>query len=93
MLSKLDKAGLHLNKDKCKFMKTKVEYLGHVIDREGLHPSTEKVKAIQQAPKPKDVSELRSFLGITNYYGRFLPNLSSKLAPLYDLLHKDRKWQ
>ena len=73
VLSKLDKAGLHLNKDKCKFMKTKVEYLGHVIDREGLHPSTEKVKAIQQAPKPKDVSELRSFLGITNYYSRFLP--------------------
>ena len=73
VLSKLDKAGLHLNKDKCKFMKTKVEYLGHVIDREGLHPSAEKVKAIQEAPKPKDVSELRSFLGITNYYSRFLP--------------------
>ena len=91
VLSKLDKAGLHLNKDKCKFMKTKVRYLGHVIDREGLYPSTEKVKAIQEAPKPKGVSELRSFLGITNYYGRFLPNLSSKLAPLYDLLHKDRK--
>ena len=93
VLSKLDKAGLHLNKDKCKFRKTKVEYLGHVFDREGLHPSAEKVNAIQEAPKPKDVSELRSFLGITNYYGRFLPNLSSKLAPLYDLLHKDRKWQ
>ena len=74
-------------------MRTKVEYLGHIIDREGLHPSTEMVKAIQEAPKPKDVSKLRSFLGITNYYGRFLPNLSSKLAPLYDLLHKDRKWQ
>ena len=78
VLSKFDKAGLHLNKDKCKFMKTKVEYLEHVIDHERLHPSAEKVKAIQEAPKPKDVSKVRSFLGITNYYDRFLPNLSSK---------------
>ena len=93
VLSKLDKAGLYLNKDKCKFMRTNVEYLGRIIDREGLHPFAEKVQAIQETPKPKDVSELRSFLGITNYYGRFLPNLSSKLVPFYDLLHKDRKWQ
>ena len=71
-------------------MKTKVEYLGHVIDREKLYPSAEKVKAIHKAPKPKDVSELRSFLGITNYYGRLLINLSSKLAPIYELLNKDR---
>ena len=69
-------------------MRPKIEYLGHIIDAEGLHPTEEKVKAIREAPKPKNVGELRSFLGILNYYGRFLCNFSTKLAPLQDLLRK-----
>ena len=69
-----------------------VEYLCHVIDQHGLHPTKEKVKAIREAPEPQNVSELRSFLGIINYYAKFLPNLSTKLAPLYGLLQKEFKW-
>ena len=60
-------------------------------DEEGLHPTEEKVKVIQEAPTLKNVAELQSFLGI-NYYSRFLPNLSTRLAPLYRLLHKDVKF-
>ena len=85
-------AGLTLNLTKCKFMLPSVEYLGHVIDQHGLHPTKEKVKAIRKAPEPQNVSELRSFLGIINYYAKFLPNLSTKLAPLYALLQKESKW-
>ena len=92
VLHKLDEVVLHLNKDKCFFLKSSVEYLGHVMDENGLHPTAEKVKAIKEAPKPRNIEELRSFLRIINYYSRFLSNLSTKRALLYELLHKDRKW-
>ena len=92
VLQILETAGLRLNKDKCKFLLPKVEYLGHVIDASGLHPTQEKVKAIQEAPEPKNLMELRSFLGMINYYSRFLPNLSHRLAPLYNLLKQGVHW-
>ena len=92
VLGTMATAGLTLNQAKCKFLLPRVEYLGHVIDQQGLHPTKEKVKAIREAPEPQNVSELRSFLGIINYYAKFLPNLSTKLAPLYGLLQKQFKW-
>ena len=73
-------------------MLQEVDYLGYKLSREGLKPSTEKIKALRQAPTPKDVTQLKSFLGLVNYYSRFLPNLSTTLAPLYELLHKETKW-
>ena len=88
VLSRLEKAGLQLQRQKCTFMQPSVEYLGHRISAAGLHPSEEKVRAIVDAPVPKDVTQLRSFLGLLNYYGKFLPQLPSTLAPLYALLQK-----
>jgi len=67
--------------------------LGHQISQSGLHPTKEKVRAIVEAPAPQNVSQLKSFLGMLNYYSKFLPNLSIVLAPLYSLLHKNRTWQ
>ena len=93
VLGILATSGLKLNKEKCAFMLPRVEYLGHVIDESGLHPTKEKVKAIQETPQPHNVTELRSFLGIINYYSKFLPNLSVTLSPLYHLLKKGVKWQ
>ena len=69
-----------------------MEYLGHTISAEGLKPSKSKVKAIEEAPVPRNVSELKSFLGLVNYYAKFLSNLASTLAPLYLLLNKNTKW-
>ena len=69
-----------------------VEYLGHRISKEGLHPTEEKLKAITKAPAPKNISQLKSFLGMLNYYSKFLPNSSTILAPLYSLLHKNTPW-
>jgi len=92
VLTKLEQAGLKLNKAKCTFMAPKVEYLGYIIDKDGLHPTQAKVEAIQNARAPTSVTELRAFLGMLNYYGKFLPNLSTKLAPLNVLLRQSTKW-
>ena len=92
VLGILDKAGIRLNRPKCFFMRPSVEYLGHIIDENGIHPTDEKVRAIKEAPRPTNVTELRAFLGIINYYGKFLANLSSKLAPLHELLQKRSQW-
>ena len=55
----------------------------------GIHPIKEKVRAIVEVPAPTNVSELRSYLGLLNYYGQFLPNFSSVLAPMHELLQKN----
>ena len=64
-----------------------------VIDAEGLHPLPDKVQAVQQAPTSRSVMELKSYLGLLTYYGKFLPNLSTRLPPLYKLLGKNVKWK
>ena len=81
-----------MKRSKCIFVTTSVEYLGHIIDNKRLHPSPSKVQAIQQAPAPTNVTELRALLGLVNYYHKFLPNLSSTLSPLHLLLRKGTKW-
>ena len=93
VLSKLQTAGLRLKRSKCTFMMPSVEYLGHQISTKGIQPTEDKVRAIKDAPVPTDVTQLQSFVGRVNYYGKFLPNLSSALAPLYILLQKSSKWK
>lgn len=93
VLTRLEKEGLTLKKEKCQFLLEVVEYLGHTISAKGLQPSEKKTKAIAQAPPPQNISQLRSFLGMVNYYGKFLKHLSSHLAPLYRLLQKKSKWK
>ena len=92
VLQRLESAGMRLKKEKCKFMLPSVSYLGHVISSEGLRTDEAKVRAIVEAPEPRNVGELRSFLGMVNYYGKFLPDLATALAPLYQLLQKSTHW-
>ena len=89
VLHKLETAGLRLRRSKCTFMAPEVEYLGHKISPQGLHPTPDKIKAIRDAPKPESVNELKSFLGLLSYCSRFLPNASSTL---YSLLQSNKKW-
>ena len=93
VLKRLHSANLRAKKSKCRFLVPSVSYLGYKLDGEGLHPLPEKVKAIQEAPIPRNVSELKSYLGLLTYYAKFLPNLSTHLAPLYRLLRCDTRWQ
>ena len=83
-------AGIHLKHDKCVFLLSAVEYPG---TGQGLQPTDEKIQSIQlqKAPVPKDITQLKQFLGSINYYSRFLSNLSNTLAPLYRLLQKKAK--
>ncbi|KAL0151789.1 hypothetical protein M9458_052940 [Cirrhinus mrigala] len=93
VLSRLKQHGVKVKKSKCEFLCNSVEYLGFRIDEKGLHPTEDKVEAIVKPPAPTNVSELRSFLGLLNYYGKFVPNLSTLLHPLHRLLQANVKWQ
>ena len=77
VLSRLSSAGLRLRLDKCLFKQSSVTYCGYVITGGGIQPMAAKVEAIKNAPEPKDVSQLQAFLGLLNYYHRFLPDTSS----------------
>ena len=92
VLTRLRQHNVRLNKAKCQFFKSKVQYLGHILSAEGIQPIQDKVEAIKLAPPPTNLTELQSFLGMVNYYGKFIPNLSSVLHPLYDLLKAGVKW-
>ena len=88
-LEQLEKAGVRLSREKCEFRLSQLMYLGHQIDATGIHPTSEKVQAIKEAPVPQNVSQLRVFLGLVNYYNNFIPQTASLLTPLYKLLEKN----
>lgn len=81
--------GFTVKREKCNFFAEKLEYLGFVIDKVGLHPCGSKVKAIIGAPVPQNVTQVKAFAGLVQYYGKFVPNLSSIMSPMYNLLRKD----
>ena len=70
-----------------------MEYLGYIVDKEGLHTTPAKVEVIAKAPEPKNGHELRSFLGLVNYYGKFIRHLSTLIQPLNHLLCRDVPWK
>ena len=92
VLSRLQQYNIRAKRSKCSFLSPSVEYLGHQVDAEELHTTTSKVEAVSKAPQPHNVQELRSFLGLVHYYGKFLPNLSTLLHPLNSLLKDDQEW-
>lgn len=92
VLKKLNDLGFHLNAQKCVFATNAIHFLGHMIDAEGLHPSPLKVKEIKEKPTPSNKEALRAFLGLYNFYEKFIPGKSTILEPLYRLLEAKRPW-
>ena len=86
VINRLKIHGFRLKKEKCKFILPSVEYLGHQINHEGIRPLEDKVEAIAKAPTPSNLRELKSFLRLLNYYGKFIPNLATIIHPLTTLL-------
>ena len=90
---RLKEPGIRLNPAKCIFFQSGLEFLGHWIDKNGIRPLPQKMDTVMQAKSPTNVTELKSYLGLLNYYNKFLPNLATTLHPLHDLLQKDRPWK
>ena len=87
VLTRLDNAGLRVKK--CEFLVPSVTYLGYMFDANGL---PEKVKAVKDAPSPRNIHELTAYLGLISYYSKFLQNMFTVLSPLYKSLQKSTKW-
>ena len=93
--NRIREVGLTLNKKKCKFNQESIKFFGHIFSKEGIQADPSKVEAIMKMPAPEDATAVRSFLGMTNYLSRFLPNYADLTAPLRKLTKQDQKfkWQ
>ena len=84
----LRKAGLTLKPEKCHFARKEIRYLGHIVSSKGVQADPDKLKAITSYPAPHDIKELRQFLGLSNYYRRFIEHYSDITEPLHKLTRK-----
>ena len=91
-LSHLQTAGVTFNADKCLFSQTSIHFLGHVIDKNGVHPDPERLTALRNMEAPKDLTQLRRLMGMANQLGKFTPNLSTLSQPLRELMSTKRSW-
>lgn len=91
VFERLDKYGLVINMDKCVFGKSIVSFLGHEVSATGVAPLKDKIASIQAMALPKNVAELRRFLGMCNFYRRFLPHAAREQAPLNGLIKSHKK--
>ena len=81
-----------LNKEKCEFNKSSVEFFGHIFSKDGVAPDPKKVSAIKNAVAPKDRKEVASLLGLANYCSRYIPNFATVVTPLRKLTHQGEPW-
>src|SRR5215469_5106913 len=87
---RLNEYGIRVNPEKCEFGKETLTFLGHLVSKEGILPVADKVSAINDFPLPANQTQLRQFLGMFNFYHRFIPNAASLLAPVTALLKPKR---
>ena len=88
IFDRLRQHGLKLKLKKCAFFQEETGYLGFVINKDGVKPDPGKVKAIRSLPEPRNVREVRGFIGMCSYYRRFIPNFSKIAEPLINLTKK-----
>ncbi|XP_057248158.1 uncharacterized mitochondrial protein AtMg00860-like [Beta vulgaris subsp. vulgaris] len=84
---------LYAKLSKCDFWLEEVKFLGHVVSKEGISVDPDKIKAVEEWPAPKNVSEVRSFLGLAGYYRRFVKNFSKIALPITSLIRKNSRFQ
>ena len=84
----LQKHGIKLKKTKCIFFSKEVAYLGFWINDQGVFPVKDKIEDMLHSKSLENITQLKSFLGMINYYWRHLPNLASVLEPLHTMLRK-----
>lgn len=91
LFQRLQEYGLTINPSKCTFEATEVRFLGYLINKEGTRPLPEKTEAITTFKKPSTVRELRRFLGVINFYRRFIPKAAEMQAPLHACYSGNKK--
>ncbi len=89
VFSRLKEVNLKLNPGKCCFAAKSIVFLGHVVSREGTKPDPGKIDAVLRFPAPKTVTNVRSFLGLTGYYRKYIRAYSRMAGPLFELTKKD----
>ena len=92
LLNRLQERNLTLNKDRCKIGMSQIVFLGLLLNKHGVGPTEEKVKAIWETEAPTNVAELRSFLGLVSFSSRFLPDFATTVEPLRRLTRHRDKW-
>ena len=92
VVKRLEENDLYVKPEKCKWKVKEVEFLGVIIGLEGIKMEKGKVKGVLEWPTPKCVKDIQKFLGLANYYHRFIENFASIAMPLHDLVKKDQKW-
>jgi hypothetical protein len=91
-LQQIEQSGLTLKIDKCHFCKTHLKYLGHIVSKEGIRPDPAKLNAVREYPVPTKLKAVRTFLGLSSYYRRFIKNYARIAEPLIALTrHSDSK--
>ena len=93
VFSHLREAGLKMKQSKCDVFKKEIHYLGHLISPEGISPLPNKLDCIQHMPVPKNMKEIKQFLGLTGYYRKFVPRFGDISRPLTTLTKKDKKFE
>ena len=92
VLQQIQAAGATLNQEKCQFHKSSIKFLGHLVDATGIRPDPDKTSAIANMPTPKNISDLRRFMGMINQLGKFSSNLAELTQPLRELISKKNEW-
>ena len=91
VLKRLEKNDLFVKPEKCKWKVREVEFLEVVIGPKGVEMQREKIEGVLNWPAPKNIKEVQKFLGLTNYYRRFIKNFAKIAAPLHMLVRKEQK--
>jgi hypothetical protein len=82
VLKKIKEHGFFLKLSKCDFFQTSITYLGHLINADGIMPDPKKLSAVKDWPTPKSILDVRSFLGLANYFRRYVHDFSKIAVPL-----------
>ncbi|KAL5558179.1 hypothetical protein UlMin_034390 [Ulmus minor] len=93
VLQTLKQHQLYAKFSKCEFWLSSVQFLGHVVSKDGISVDASKIEAVSKWPAPTNVTEIRSFLGLAGYYRRFVEGFSSLSAPLTGLTKKNKKFE
>ena len=92
VMEKLKAANIKINPKKCQWMATRIRLLGHIVSSDGIEPDEAKIAAIKERKPPTNVKQMQQFLGLCNYYRKFIKGFADMTVPLYNMIKPDTSW-